>query len=225
MVKQFKLNLIFLFLLSHLYAGETQSADSSFGELHKKTLKGYLIPYVLRYDPDKWLQVSSGSNYVELKRMGDSLTVTIYQDREKLTRDQLDIKFQSALKKGYADISFYSGMEIIPSEFVAINGINFLHQKAIINLAPNSRHFRKVGKDEYIRRIGEKGAQDQLEFYGCESEKGRISLCIDSPYIISLEEQKDIDELLRGFSFDGSACQGPKKLRFLKDAFEFITNQ
>jgi hypothetical protein len=225
MVKQFRLSLIFLFLLSHLYADETQSVDSSFRELHKKTLKGYVIPHVLRYDANKWLQVSSGSNYIELKRIGDSLTTTIYQDKEKLTNEQEDSEFQISIKNRYADPAFCSGVEFIPSEIVLINGISFLHQKAIINLVPNSRYFRKIGKEEHERRTGEKGAQDQLDFYVCYSEKGRISFCINSPHTLSQEDQKDIDELLRGFSFDGSACRGPKKLRALKSAFEFITNQ
>jgi hypothetical protein len=221
MIKYFKLNLIFLFAFGSLYAAPIKSDNTSFKELSRKTIRGFVVPYFLRYDSDKWYESKSEL----LWRGGYGIIIKIYESKKKLAHDQEDAEFQVSLKKGCANPSLFSDVEFTPSEIVEINGISFLHQKAIINLIPNSRHYRKEGTTEYVRRIGEKGAQDQFDCYVCHAEKGEISLCIDSTHLITPEEQKEIDELLKGFSFDGSAYSGPKKLRALKDAFEFITNQ
>lgn len=213
--------MIFLFVLNSLYADAMQPANSSIKELHKKSHYGFVVPHVLRYDPDKWLMENNDLRWAG----GYGLKVKIYESKEKLNYEQEDAEFQKSIKKRCADPLFYTGVEFILSEIVVINEISFLHQKAIMNLAPNSKHHRKEGKTEYLRRIGEKGAQDQLDFYVCYSEKGEVILCIDSTHIISSEEQQEIDELLRGFSFDGSACRGPKGLRILKNTLEMLTNQ
>ena len=64
-----------------------------------------------------------------------------------------------------------------------------------------------------------------MDFYVYSGEQGSIYVSIESEGLLSANDQTLIDELFRGFSFDGSACKGPKGLRSFKTAFEFLTDK
>lgn len=125
-----------------------------------------------------------------------------------------------------ADPTLYSTVEFKQVENYQINGINLVHLSAILNMTPSSVHKRTVGKSGYKNiYVSEQGSKEQVDVYVYSGDAGLISFYFESPGIITQEDQARIDELFRGFSFDGSACRGPSKLRALKTMFEVVTNQ
>lgn len=200
--------------------------DADVKDLKKKTVQGFVVPYVLRYDTDQWSH-SSKNGRNKLRACSRPLEVIIRANNEEknLVEDEMKKGFQEVIGERFANKNLYAGYAINPSKTVTINGVNFLHQSAIIHLAPNSVHHQSTGMGGYIRRyISENGRDDQLDYYVYSGDNGRISFLVESSGTIDQEDQALIDELFRGFSFDGSACQGPAKLRSIKTMFETVTD-
>ena len=211
---------------SHNFA-DTSKTNSKFQDLKKKTLQGFIVPYVLRYDPQTWSCIQRNGGQ-ELRSFNGSLEVTVRANKEEKNLMQADLEqsFQEAVAKRCSDASYYANIEIKPSKNFKVNGINFLHQSAITNLVPNSVKCKSTGGSGYRKTyISAQGATEQLDYYVYSSDKGRISFYFESSGLISSEDQQLIDELFRGFSLDGSACRGPAKFRFLKTAFESFTEK
>lgn len=198
------------------------SDNKNFKNLKKKTAIGFTVPYTLRYDSAEWSHENRGDSCHAFNSLNRALTLNLYVNTEEknLAQETLEQKFHEFLNKSFSNPSFFSGLDIKPSDVIRINGINLLHQSAIICLNIEGR------SDDWKKRyISKKGPQNQIERYVYSEDKGSITFHFESVGIISAEDQEVINELFRGFSFDGSACKGPAKLRGLKTVFEALTNQ
>lgn len=201
-------------------------ADQHRSNLKKKTAQGFIVPYSLRYDPHAWSCVhkNGGQEFSFSKRPID-IIVRANNEEKNLSKEELDGNFQETMRARFADQTLFVNVEVKPSENVTINGINFLRQTAIVNLVPGSVQFKTQGRGYQKRWISEKGGQDQIDYYVYSGDNGRISFYLESHGVLSHEDQLAINELFRGFSFDGSACRGPAKLRTLKTIFEVVTDE
>lgn len=218
---------LFLLPLTILATQQAEARDPTFKELHKKTAHGFFVPYVLRYDPDTWSCVHKGSGQ-ELQCLKSALKVIVTANKKErnLSQEENDGIFLDILQKWYSNTSRYEGFEIKPSEYVVINGINFLHQSAIIDLVPATIQVEWKGEGNYHKPSGSKKTrQEQVDYYIYSGDDGLVSFFFEFPNIMTQEDKTNIDELFRGFSFDGSACKGPKGLRAFKTALEFITDK
>lgn len=222
---RYRLNVLMVMgLLSVIPINATESKESKFKDLQKKTALGFRVPYTLRYNSDEWAcqHTDGGQDFVSLKN--STLKFIIHSDPKEinLSREELDRRFQEHVRNLHSDPSLCAHYEINPSELVVINGINFLHQREIIHLSPERIRQRAQRQRGYSSTaLG----QDQMDFYVYSGDQGSIYVSIESEGILCANDQSLIDELFRGFSFDGSACKGPKGLRSFKTAFEFLTDK
>ena len=179
--------------------------DKNFKDLHKKTAHGFIVPYTLRYNPEEWSckYVDGGHELRSLKNTGLVLTISANKEEKKFSQEFLDKSLQSALGTAYSDSSLYQDFEIKPSKLMIINGINFLHQSAIVHLTPHSVHFESLGKVGLWQKrcIPEQGSQIQRDYYTYSGDGGLILCIFRSENPFSKEDQETIDELFRGFSF------------------------
>ena len=204
-----------------------EARDPTFKELHKKSAHGFYVPYVLRYDPETWSCTHKGPGQ-ELQCLKGALKVIVRGNKEQrnLTQEETDLCFLESLQQVYSNSSKYAGFEIKPSEYVVINGINFLHQSAIVDLVSASVKVEWKEEGNYHKScVSKKASQEQIDYYIYSGDDGLVSFRFEFPNIITQEDKTNIDELFRGFSFDGSACKGPKGLRAFKTALEFITDK
>lgn len=217
------------YILFFLLFTSLQMFGSS-SDLSKKTLKGLIVPFVLRYEPEEWDLSSNNGVYKFYFQKDSSLQVRITSnDEEKnLDMNSLSEGIRKSLIKKCSDPTQFEGYEIKCEKMVSINGINFLYHSILLDLAPNSVHIVPLGPKGQFRqkRITENGTQDQIDIYSYSGKEGRVTFCFESESrLISEEKQAAIAELFRGFSFDGSACRGPEKLRGLKSLFEALTDK
>jgi hypothetical protein len=209
------------------YCFANTEKDDQFQNLNKKTAQGFVIPYVLRYDPELWTCKSKNGGH-EIHAIGRpiDLIICVNGDEKNMEHKEMEQGFIENLNSAFSDDSLYADYRIELSSEMKINGINFFHQVAIINLAPNSMHFKSTGANGWKKTcVSEKGAQEQIDFYTYSGDTGRILFYFRTGRLLTHEDQAAIDELFRGFSFDGSACKGPAALRGLKTMFEVLTNQ
>lgn len=221
--------IIMILLISgtHYVFGNDSSNSNSMKLLKMKTAQGFSVPYYLRYDPDKWTCKHTGGG-VEISYLDRKFEIKVLENKneKKITQLELDTNFKVAIGRRREDPSLYANLEILPSSFIEINGIAFLHQSAKIHLAPNGRLFKEMGDSGYWRLISDKGGIDQIDYYVTSNDKGTIYISVKSEgQVIDAEDQAVIEELLQGFSFDGSACKGPAKLRALKTVWEALTDK
>ncbi len=208
-----------LFFSTSLSATGKSAKETGFKDLHRKTAKGFVVPYTIRYNPDDWncKNKDGGQCFESSKSRGLYITVSASSKDINLSQEELDGNFQAMGKKLHSDSCNFAGYEIMPSDIVVYNGLNFLHQKEIVNLSPEVMQRR-----ERMGYTSDAKSKDQIDFYIYSGDKGSIYFCVESVGTISQKDQAAIDDLFKGFSLDGSACRGPKGLRFLKTAFEVV---
>lgn len=210
-----------------VYAKEPRK-ESKFKDLNFQTAHGFRVPYTLRYNPKDWKceHWGEGQEFQSLKNRYLKIYISADAKDVNLTQEALDRQFQEHVKNVHSDPALYSNYEISPSEFVMMNGIKFLHQKEVVNLAPQNIRMRATGQFASQKKYtSESISKDQMDFYVYTGEKGSIYFCIESEGLVSQSDQESIDELFKGFSFDGSARRGPKGLRALKSTLDFLSNQ
>jgi len=218
---------IYMLLWGMIFSSHCFAAKADTKDLKKNSAQGFIVPYVLRYDPKEW-SCTHKSDGQELNCPRRLLEIILSANKEEknIEREELDRCFAEAVKVRFSNTENYGKVDIKPSKIVTINGIIFLHQSAIVHLLPNSVQITSNGGRGFNwRNVSADGGQDQLDYYIYTGDNGRVSFHIESLGLISQEDQAVIDELFRGFSFDGSACRGPSKLRTLKTIFEVITKQ
>ena len=205
------------------------AADKSckFSDLNKKSYHCFVVPFVLRFDPDKWAFKREDwvDKFSSLEHRNLEIFIKAYNEEKNLSDHQIEKNIQNFFENEYSDPTLFSNFSIKPSNIVQINGIRFLHQPALINLTPNSRHPRNMARSIGWRLVPSEGRTDQLDHYIFSGDKGSIYIGVSiESREISSEDKAAIDDLFKGFSLDGSACRGPKLLRGFKNVLEQFSN-
>ena len=95
--------------------------NSNTRDLKKNTVKGFIVPYVLRYDPDAWSCIQRNGKQ-EFSAIARSLEIVVSanKDETNLLQEELDCSFQEAIGERCANKNLYASYEIISSKTVAL---------------------------------------------------------------------------------------------------------
>ncbi len=185
---KFKILIIFILFSYHsAWASNKQKND-----IFRKTYVDYNIGYTLRYFEDDWqLQREPGTFTIYLiSNYYPKVKVSMWSTLKdkNLSDDTIDEKFHSSIKE-------FTDLNIKLKEKQEINGLIF---KVYDYVFTNGSH-----------------CQRSIDYF-YSGEKGCVVFMINAPCELSTEAKEKIDLLLKGFSLDGNACRGNKKLRGLK---------